>query len=399
MKVAFVLPRYGTAIIGGAETAARLFAEHLVSEQGWTVEVLTTCAEDFTTWAEVYPAGTETINGVRVERMASEAGRDPSFHPFSAGLLADPRRATLADAERWIDLQGPKAPALVERATSVTADVVVFYPYLYYPTVRAIGRTRAPAVLHPAAHDEPALQLPVFDRVLTGADGLVFQTESERELVQRRVPVASHLQLLLGLGVDDPDVRPAPGHSASARAAVRPDDPYVVCLGRIDRHKGVHLLVDLFTAYKERHPGPLRLVLAGPVVDPPAARSDVDIVGPVSEDDKWDLLAGAVALVSPSPWEAFSLAVAESWSARTPVLGTPGAVPPSSTAADPVGGSPSPGSGSSKLRSSGSAPMRTGDDPSGSGDGPTSTNGSAGPRSSIVTPGSSNGWPTLAAAA
>ncbi len=111
MKVAFVLPRYGTAIIGGAETAARLFAEHLVSEQGWTVEVLTTCAKDFTTWEEVYPAGTETINGVRVERMAAEAGRDPSFHPFSAALLADPRRATLADAERWIDLQGPKAPA------------------------------------------------------------------------------------------------------------------------------------------------------------------------------------------------------------------------------------------------------------------------------------------------
>ena len=226
MRVAFVVPRYGTAIIGGAETAARLLAEHLVSGQGWTVEVLTTCAEDFTTWEEVYPAGTETINGVHVERVAAEAGRDPSFHPLSAGLLADPGRATLADAERWVDLQGPKAPALVERATSVTADVVVFYPYLYYPTVRAIGRTRSPAVLHPAAHDEPALQLPVFDRVLTAADGLVFQTEAERQLVQRRVPVASHLQLLLGLGVDDPDARRAGGGSssgrASARAAARP---------------------------------------------------------------------------------------------------------------------------------------------------------------------------------
>jgi glycosyltransferase involved in cell wall biosynthesis len=40
----------------------------------------------------------------------------------------------------------------------------------------------------------------------------------------------------------------------------------------------------------------------------------------VSEGDKWELLAGAAALVSPSPWEAFSLVVAESWSARTPVL-------------------------------------------------------------------------------
>jgi glycosyltransferase involved in cell wall biosynthesis len=317
VRVAFVVPRYGTDIIGGAETAARLFAEHLVSERGWAVEVLTTCAADFTTWEEVYPPGAEVINGVHVERVAGEAGRDPSFHPFSAALLSDPRRATLADAERWIDLQGPKVPGLVDRATSVAADVVVFYPYLYYPTVRAIGRTRAPSVLHPAAHDEPALQLPVFDRVLTAADGLVFQTESERELVQRRVPVASHLQLLLGLGVEDPDGRSA----SSGRAHTRPE-PYLLCLGRIDRHKGVHLLVDLFEAYKARHPGPLRLVLAGPVVDPPTSRAGagIEVVGPVSEDEKWDLLAGAVALVSPSPWEAFSLAVAESWSARTPVM-------------------------------------------------------------------------------
>jgi glycosyltransferase involved in cell wall biosynthesis len=322
MKVAFVVPRYGTAIIGGAETAARLFAEHLVSRRGWSVEVLTGCAEDFTTWEEVYPEGEENINGVRVVRLAAEAGRDPSFHPFSAALLADPRRASLVDADRWVDLQGPKIPALVQRAVEAPVDVVVFYPYLYYPTVRALGRTRAPAVLHPAAHDEPALQLPVFDRVLPAADGLVFQTEAERDLVQRRVPVASRAQLLLGLGVDDPGLR-----ASSAPPACRPEEPYLLCLGRVDRHKGVHLLVEMFAAYKARRPGPLRLVLAGPIVDAPSGHPEVDLVGAVSEDDKWHLLAGAVALVSPSPWEAFSLAVAEAWSARIPVLVNAGCAP------------------------------------------------------------------------
>jgi glycosyltransferase involved in cell wall biosynthesis len=316
VKVAFVVPRYGPAIIGGAETGARLLAEHLAAERGWPVEVLTGCAEDFTTWEEVYPPGTESINGVRVHRLPSRRGREPSFHPFSAGLLADPRRASMADAERWVDLQGPVAPALVDAAVGSDADVVVFYPYLYYPTVRAIGATRAPAVLHPAAHDEPALYLPVFDRVLTAADGLVFQTEAERDLVQRRVPVAAHAQLLLGLGVDDPDLR-------SDRTGGREVDeahPYLLCLGRVDRQKGVHLLVDLFTAYRQRHPGPLRLVVAGPLLEPPPDRPGVEILGPVSEDAKWDLLEGALAVVAPSPWEAFSLAVAEAWSARTPVV-------------------------------------------------------------------------------
>ncbi len=317
MRITFVVPRYGPAIIGGAETAARLFAEHLVSERGWRVQVLTGCAEDFVTWEEVYPEGTEHLAGVEVVRIGAEGGRDPSFHPFSASLLADPSRASRADAERWVDLQGPRAPALVAAAIESPADVVVFYPYLYYPTVRAIGRTRSPAVLHPAAHDEPALSLPVYDGVFAAADGLVFQTESERDLVQRRAPVASHPQLLLGLGVDDPDTRPP---SRTPVVVGDGERPYLLCLGRVDREKGVHLLAELFGAYKARHPGPLRLVVAGPVVEAPPPTADVEVIGPVGEDAKWDLLTGARAVVSPSPWEAFSLAVAEAWSARAPVL-------------------------------------------------------------------------------
>jgi glycosyltransferase involved in cell wall biosynthesis len=96
--------------------------------------------------------------------------------------------------------------------------------------------------------------------------------------------------------------------------------PYLLCLGRVDGHKGTTLLAELFAAYSQRHPGPLRLVFAGPVVDAPPAHSQIDLLGPVDEEDKWALLQGAVALVSPSAWEAFSLVVAEAWSARTPVL-------------------------------------------------------------------------------
>lgn len=318
MKVAFVVPRYGPAIIGGAETAARLLAEHLVAERGWEVDVLTSCAEDFVTWDDVYPEGESWVRGVRVVRFRSEAGRDPSFHPLSAALLADPGAASAADAERWIDLQGPVTVDLADAAVGWEADALVFYPYLYYPTVRVIDRVAAPTILHPAAHDEPALHLPVFPRVFAAADALVFQTEAERHLVERTFPVASHHQLLLGLGVDDPEAD-GPGARPDAGGTV-PDAPYLVCLGRVDGHKGTTLLAGFFARYKERRPGPLRLVLAGPVVDAPPAHPDTDVLGPVSDAEKWELLSGAAALVSPSPWEAFSLVVAEAWSARTPVL-------------------------------------------------------------------------------
>ena len=317
MRVAFVVPRYGPDIIGGAETAARKLAEGLVARKGWDVEVLTSCAEDFVTWADVYPEGDHRINGVLVRRFRSAAGRDPSFHPLSAALLADPASASLPDAERWLDLQGPVTPSLAEAAETAPADVVIFYPYLYYPTARVIDRVGVPTVLHPAAHDEPALHLPVFPRVFEAADGLVFQTVAERELVQAIFPVASHHQMLLGLGVDDPPDGPPtldPGDPAP------PVGPYLVCLGRVDSHKGSLALASMFAAYKERYPGPLRLMMAGPVVEAPDPHPEIDVVGAVSEAAKWELLRHAVALVSPSRWEAFSLVIAEAWSAGTPVV-------------------------------------------------------------------------------
>ena len=64
MKVAFVVPRYGVEVRGGAEHAARQLAERLVADLGWDAEVLTTCAVDSRTWANELPAGMAMVNGV-----------------------------------------------------------------------------------------------------------------------------------------------------------------------------------------------------------------------------------------------------------------------------------------------------------------------------------------------
>ena len=90
VRIAFVVPRYGPDIIGGAETAARLLAEHLVALQGWEVDVLTTCAEDFVTWDDVYPPGEESDQRGPGGPVPLGGRPGPSFHPLSAALLADP---------------------------------------------------------------------------------------------------------------------------------------------------------------------------------------------------------------------------------------------------------------------------------------------------------------------
>lgn len=316
MKLAFVVPRYGAEVTGGAETAARMLAERLVGERGWNVEVLTTCAQDAMTWEDVMPPGTTTEAGVTVHRFRSRAGRDRLFHHYSGPLLTRAAQATMEEAEHWIDLQGPVCPEVVDAAVASDADVVAFYPYLYYPTVRGLPGMGSRGILHAAAHDEAPIRLPVFPPVFEAAAGLVFHTYGERRLVHGLFDVAAHPQIVLGLGIDARRGDPI----AARQAAGLGERPYLCCVGRVDDQKGAGALARFFLAYKERHPGPLALVFAGQVVDRPPAHPDLVVTGPVGEDLKWGLLAGSVGLVSPSAMESFSLVIIEAWSAGVPVV-------------------------------------------------------------------------------
>jgi len=319
VKVAFVVPRYGTGIRGGAETGARMLAEHLAADRGHQVEVLTTCAVDAITWRDELEEGTGEVNGVTVRRVRSEAGRDDRFHPLWAALREDPAHASREDMERWVELQGPRSPALLDAVAGSDADVVAFYPYLYYPTVRGLPLVAERAILHPAAHEEPALHLGIYDELFTCCRGFAFHSRSERTLVNERFGVATTPQVVVGLGVEEP---PGGGiDEGAARAAYGLGEaPYLVCIGRVDDQKGTGMLWRSFRAYKRRHPGPLRLVLVGQVVDPPERADDVVVTGMVGEEDKWGLLRGARALVAPSPYESFSLTVVEALTAGVPVL-------------------------------------------------------------------------------
>ena len=246
-----------------------------------------------------------------VHRIRSEAGRDDDFHPLWARLRQDPAHAGAADMARWVDLQGPRSPALLEAITASPADVLAFYPYLYYPTVRGLPLVADRAILHPAAHEEPALHLPLFDALFRQCRGFVFHSRSERTLVNERFGVAATPQVLVGLGVEAPE-DPVAGDDAAVRAAFGLEDvPYLVCIGRVDDKKGTGMLWRSFRAYKERHPGPLRLVFVGQVVDPPAASGDMVVTGMIDDAAKWGLLRGARVLVAPSPLESFSLTVVE----------------------------------------------------------------------------------------
>jgi glycosyltransferase involved in cell wall biosynthesis len=302
--------------MGGAETAARQLAEHLRAMTEWESEVYSTCALDPHTWEDELAPGDSEINGVPVHRYVSEHGRLPDFYGLDGRIRLAPRRATRSEGTRWVDYNGPVSSQLVESVREADADVVAFYPYMYHPTVAAIGGVKAPAVLHPAAHDEPALYLPVFRGTFGDADGFCFHTASERLLVERTYPVAERPQIVLGLGIGESAGAGRPG----AEILGLGDRPYVVSVGRVDEHKGSKMLAAYFAAYKERHPGPLALALVGPVSFDVEPHPDIVVTGVVSEADKWDIVRDALVAISPSALESFSLVVLEAWVDRVPVI-------------------------------------------------------------------------------
>ena len=215
-----------------------------------------------------------------------------------------------------MEYNGPVSSDLVDAVRASDADVVAFYPYLYHPTVAAIGEVRVPAVLHPAAHDEPALYLPVFRGTFGDADAICYHTASERRLVERTYPVAERPQIVLGLGIGESAGLGRPGGELTGLG----DRPYLVSVGRVDEHKGSKMLAEYFATYKERRPGPLALALVGPVAVDLEPHPDIVVTGAVDEPDKWDIVRDALVAVSPSALESFSLVVIEAWVDRVPVV-------------------------------------------------------------------------------
>jgi hypothetical protein len=104
VKIAFVVQRYGTEILGGSEYHCRLVAERLAVRH--QVDVLTTCSRDYITWANDYPEGPDRLRGVTVRRFATSRTRDlASFNRMSEKLYHE--RHTPQDELEWLKQQAP----------------------------------------------------------------------------------------------------------------------------------------------------------------------------------------------------------------------------------------------------------------------------------------------------
>jgi len=315
MRVAFVVPRYGAEIGGGAEEECRRLAELLAADA--EVTVLTSRALDYRTWADHYPAGEEHVAGVRILRFGVTAPRDlAAFDALSAEAYARP--ADLELGRRWLRAQGPDAPGIAEHLREHRGgyDAVVALPYLYGTAAEALEVAGSRSVLVPLAHEEPPLRLAIFDEPLRRAGVLVFNTPEERAVVERRFGRDDRPRFTIPLAVDEP---PAAEPERFRRRYGIPG-PYLLALGRIEPAKGSDVVLERFAELRTRRPD-LRLVLAGrPHMALPPAIDRVVVTGYVDEQTKHDALAGAEVVLLASPFESLSIVALEAWSHARPTL-------------------------------------------------------------------------------
>jgi len=321
MRLLFVVQRYGEDVAGGAERACREYASHLVA-RGHEVSVATSRARSYVDWANEYPEGTAELDGVAVRRFSVARPRDAdAFTHLNARVLTAPYTVAPLLQREWLRFQGPELPALAPwlRSNAHEFDAVICFTYLYWPTWATLDAIAGsvPTLLHPLAHDEPALALPLFaDDLFHRPDALVFLTEEEQHLVVERFAIEQPT-MVAGVGVD----LDAATDAAAFRAHYGLGDrPYLVFVGRLDPGKGSDEIFDFFVAYKQRNPGPLALVIVGEPVKPLPHHREVVTTGFVDEETKSSSIAGAFALVQPSYFESFSIVLVEAWAQGKPAL-------------------------------------------------------------------------------
>jgi glycosyltransferase involved in cell wall biosynthesis/SAM-dependent methyltransferase len=313
LRVAWVVPRYGPDIGGGAEELCRRVVESLADELDSTI--LTTCSLDLGTWANHFPTGVTTVNGIRVRRFPVAKERDGNFEQLSAEVYAHTDDVGLG--RRWLDAQGPNSPWLLDHLAEDGReyDAVCFMPYLYEPTTTGLLAVPERSLLVPCAHDEPPLSLSVFESVFATAGVLVFNTPEERELVEERFGVDERPRFVIGIGVEPPPR----SHPDRFRTNFGIEGQYLLYVGRVDAGKGVRELVEVVQRVRARG-RELSLVLLGRCVGPQPKAPGTVVTGFVDEQTKHDAISGAVALAVPSRHESLSIVALEAWSHGRPTI-------------------------------------------------------------------------------
>lgn len=314
-KIAIVNQRYGLEVNGGSEYYTRMISERL--KNIYEVEVITSKARDYNTWSNYYLSNLETINGVKVRRFTVKGTRGIRFRIVNK-IISFMKNPPLLLERIWVKEQGPYCPELIQYLQDNVEcyDAVIFVTYLYYPTVAAVPKLCGKAILVPTAHDEPCINFKIYDDIFTKIKGIIYLTEEEKKFVNKRFHNEFVPSYVAGVGID----LPTSIDNDRFKKKYKIYDDYFIYVGRVDSSKHCDEMFTFFKAFKKEEKGKCKLVVLGRVSMEIIPDPDIIVLGFVDEQDKYDAISGARALILPSEFESLSIAVLESFALSRPVI-------------------------------------------------------------------------------
>lgn len=199
-------------------------------------------------------------------------------------------------------------------------DWFCFIPYLFGTSCHGSRLCPEKSILIPCLHKEGYARLKLVRNMFDSVAGVVFHTPAEMQLAEELFgeEVRRGQRMLIGEGVETHFVSDA----ERFRSKFSIKDPFVLYAGRKDETKNVPRMIEWFATYKRRSETPLKLVLVGPceATVPDDMQAQIIDLGFVSDQDKKDAYAAAMALCQPSLNESFSIVMMEAWVCGTPCL-------------------------------------------------------------------------------
>lgn len=318
MRLAFVTPRFAVeGVVGGAETLIRDLAQ-TAAAAGHEVQLLTTCATNPHTWSNDRAPWEEVVDCIHVRGFRVKEDRDlETFFSVQDRIMKE-QVLSRGEEEAWVansitspDLQDALAKELPQ------LDAILAGPYLFGLTLQVAEAFPEKTWLIPCLHDEPYARVGVIADRFRAVQGCLFNSEPEKELAMRMYGLDASCGNVVGMAIEPFEVD---AEAFAKRHGL--ERPYVLYSGRQEQGKNTPLLLDYLHTYTERRQGSVHLVLTGsgdlPVHE--SLRPYLLNLGFVSEQEKFEAMAGGTAFLHPSVNESFGIVLLESWLAGTPVV-------------------------------------------------------------------------------
>ncbi len=306
MKIVHIHYHYWP-VIGGLEHVVKALAEGM-AKLGHEVHVITS------TYGAKGRPKEETVNGVHVHRVRSvRLGYPDLTYPleYPIDLLKS------ADVVHGHSQNSLFTVKMIEKAKELGAKTAMHFMAIDSmndhpnPFIRLVGPHYARHMLH------KALKISDIKLVRAIRDGTILKTKYGIDTY------------FVPDGVDEDFIR-TPNKATTFLSRYQLYEPYVLFLGRLDKLKGIDILIKAMSLVKKEVPE-LKAVIAGPGDQRPyktlaeklGIKSHIIFTGPLQGEIKIGAIDASLTLTHPSLRETFPLVVMEVWAREKPVVTTP----------------------------------------------------------------------------